>query len=66
MSVMIYEAGHAPIRRELFAPSQETAKQQGKAACKQPLALGENTPHGVFSAVPSPQEDCSLKCIWFL
>lgn len=54
MSVMIYEAGHAPIRRELFAPSQETAKQQSKAACKQPLALGENTPHGVFSAVPSP------------
>lgn len=33
---------------ELFAPSQETAKQQGKAACKQPLAVGKNTPHGVL------------------
>lgn len=45
---------------ELFAPSQETAKQQGEAACKQPMVLGENTPHEVFSAVPYPQESCSF------
>lgn len=60
MSVMICEAGRVPTRRELFAPAQETAKQQGEAACKQPMVLGENTPHEVFSAVPYPQENCSF------
>lgn len=44
MSMMICVAGRAPREHgELFAPSQETVKQQGKAAHKQPLALGKTT-----------------------
>ena len=50
MSGVIREAGRAPTWREFFAPSQETAKQQGEADCKQPMVSGENTPHDVFSA----------------
>jgi len=60
MSVMIREAGRAPTWRELLAPSQEPAKQQGEAACKQLMVLGENTPHEVFTAIPYPQGSCSF------